>query len=1120
MKIKSINNKLCSLILSVFLIFTSIPFTTIAQETPSKPNTNSSFSSEYTQLNNTITNNEKKDDTGPIEIIDLRTENTKHFDLGNGTYQAVSYGEAVHRKNASGEWQDIDNTLSITSVKGEKNYISKDSRVTFSNEFVNSQKVFTLSENGYSISFLPFFYQSSSKSLASVTNYPLVQSTISSNDKNTISDTIAKFNNKTFVRYESVSKNIDIEYILSGNDVKENIIVKDVCDNYQYIFYVELSGLNAILNQNGSITLFDESNDKPAYMIPPPYMYDSNGEVSHEVAYELIELKTDVYKLTIVASEEWIEASNRAFPVIIDPTLTSSTLSTYDTYFNSTDATTKATVYGYDPEMWISNVHKTTFVRSLSMPQLPSGAHITNASLKIAYYYHTGVTGGMYVTAHQVTKFWDENYSWNDMSDNGQDTSLGISPSILSTTYLGTSTTYPQWATINVTNAAKAWYNNSPSASNNNYGIALKYSSENYSIILHSSNASNGCIPYFTVTYTPKIGQGVYSISKQNTTSYARCYTIDGGAYLSQETFSVPPASEANRHAMFKIVYRPSTDDYIIRDMVNNEVVVYANVQYNAPLTLKMKNVNDSGIPPEKAWKIVATDDGFYNISCSLNGTTYYMCMPSSGTLELTTNKNLSGAKLKLHQYTGATFRGWGQIGEWPEHIENGNNATIEAYIYSTVIGENRAWFRSTSVDPDVAYATRLSYSAQMTIKPKYGGNTKIQIEANTGTAIFGYHYLISGWDNGCFFMQNKYANDCLTTLGGNSEAQLRLTTMPNGSNNQYTVWRMKYGGNGYYWIVQDKTGESIYDDGALLSNIHTSPSTGVGYQQNLWKFIPQSDGSVKIQNYYNIANNIDKYLSLGSVITKNIRSLSGTNNKQLWIVQPLILYTNVIYDQGFVDRYGSSYLDVLESIYSDNSIGISFSSVLKERFGIRLHVNFSSSTFESYPYTNNCIHKNQIDTYCLDCKNAASDSTETECTNGLHHKAETKFLEQIPNTELLSNTNRIDILYTGHRGCYYNDEKHIEQYANGWAPVGGSKIVIMAGLFDVPLKNGDINSILGTVVHESLHCFGAEHCDGSESCIMIIQESTVTANLKMCRTCINVVNANKHKLYNMSFSN
>ena len=224
------------------------------------------------------------------------------------------------------------------------------------------------------------------------------------------------------------------------------------------------------------------------------------------------------------------------------------------------------------------------------------------------------------------------------------------------------------------------------------------------------------------------ISSGVYAIAKQNTTSYARCNTVSGGTYLSQQTFSSPPASETYRHAMFKIIYRSSTDDYVIRNMVNNEIVIYASVGHNSPLSIRMQNVNDSAVPTEKAWKITATSDGYYNISCTLAGITYYMYMPASGTLELTTNKNLSGAKWKFTQYTGATYRGWGQFGEWPEHIENGSSITIEAYIYSTVIGENRAWFRTTSVDSDIAKVTRLSYSAQMNITPKYGGNTKIRI--------------------------------------------------------------------------------------------------------------------------------------------------------------------------------------------------------------------------------------------------------------------------------------------------------------------------------------------------------------------------------------------------------
>ncbi len=497
------------------------------------------------------------------------------------------------------------------------------------------------------------------------------------------------------------------------------------------------------------------------YLIPTPYMYDSDGNISYNVSYQLKEVDLCTYEFIIIADAEWINASERVFPVVIDPTVSSGSGMTFDTYVNATDSTTKDTNYGYEPTMWISNLYRTAFVKSLSMPTIPAGATIIDARLEAAYYYYAGVTGGMYVTAHQVNKDWRETYSWNDMSNNGQDTTLGISSTVLSITYLGASTSYPQWASINVTNAAISWYNGGTSATNGNYGVALKYKSGNGSVIFHSYEAENDYAPYFIVTYTP-IQQGVYALSMQNTTSYARCNTVNGGTYLSQQTFSTPPASESNRHAMFKIAYRAATDDYVLRNMVNNEVVIYANVGYNAPLSIKLKDTSDSAVPSEKAWKITATNDGFYNISCKISGTTYYMYMPSSGNLELTTNKTLSGAKWNFHKYTGETFRGWGQIDEWPEHIVNGSSATIEAYIYSTVINENRAWFSKTSVDPDVATATRPSYSAQLTITPKYGGNTKIQIEANVGSAVFGYHYLMSGWDNGCFFLSEIYTH--LTT--------------------------------------------------------------------------------------------------------------------------------------------------------------------------------------------------------------------------------------------------------------------------------------------------------------------------------------------------------------------
>lgn len=48
------------------------------------------------------------------EVVALREENIKHFDMGDGTYQAVVYAHPVHELDADGNWQNIDFGLSFT----------------------------------------------------------------------------------------------------------------------------------------------------------------------------------------------------------------------------------------------------------------------------------------------------------------------------------------------------------------------------------------------------------------------------------------------------------------------------------------------------------------------------------------------------------------------------------------------------------------------------------------------------------------------------------------------------------------------------------------------------------------------------------------------------------------------------------------------------------------------------------------------------------------------------------------------------------------------------------------------------------------------------------------------
>lgn len=59
-------------------------------------------------------------------------------------------------------------------------------------------------------------------------------------------------------------------------------------------------------------------------------MYDAEGESCEDVYYEL-EPETDgKYVFAVVASEEWINAEERAFPVTIDPQIITDNTSFFD----------------------------------------------------------------------------------------------------------------------------------------------------------------------------------------------------------------------------------------------------------------------------------------------------------------------------------------------------------------------------------------------------------------------------------------------------------------------------------------------------------------------------------------------------------------------------------------------------------------------------------------------------------------------------------------------------------------------------------------------------------------------------------------------------------------------
>lgn len=216
------------------------------------------------------------------ELEELREENVKHFRFPDGSNRAVVYSVPVHRKNDEGKWQDIDNTLA-DKTGNSMGYVTSNGNLVFSKKVSpTGPLIYTYSNNGYSIS-LSFKNDNYRVSTAKLSNHAKKYTPSSDDSIETRFNKLKEINNNTTVTYKNIFSHIDFEYVLSGNDIKENIIVNKAQDEYVYAFEIAAEGLNVKLEKDGSIGMYDSSSNAVVYSIPAPYMYDASGTKSEAV---------------------------------------------------------------------------------------------------------------------------------------------------------------------------------------------------------------------------------------------------------------------------------------------------------------------------------------------------------------------------------------------------------------------------------------------------------------------------------------------------------------------------------------------------------------------------------------------------------------------------------------------------------------------------------------------------------------------------------------------------------------------------------------------------------------------------------------------------------------------
>lgn len=120
------------------------------------------------------------------------------------------------------------------------------------------------------------------------------------------------------IRYNDVYENVDYQYTVIGNSLKEDIILLERQERNQFSFRLNTPGLKASLEE-GVILVYEGSRENPLFVLDAPFMEDAEGTRSSDVKLTLAG-SGGAYTVKVEADREWLEAEERQYPVRIDPT--------------------------------------------------------------------------------------------------------------------------------------------------------------------------------------------------------------------------------------------------------------------------------------------------------------------------------------------------------------------------------------------------------------------------------------------------------------------------------------------------------------------------------------------------------------------------------------------------------------------------------------------------------------------------------------------------------------------------------------------------------------------------------------------------------------------------------
>lgn len=424
------------------------------------------------------------------EVEALRETNSETYLMSDGTYQCVIYAEDKYYLDDNDALQRIDNTIvletafagatlnaaTVTRYKNAANAFD----VRFSG---NGVPEISMAKGGSSITFSPLTATKGNSLQMNAASTPITVGAV--NDCAALGQLTPTGNNT--VTYKNAFANTDLVYVLENGALKEYIILRNNNAAGAFSFLFTLDGLTLeTVDDNAYLT---DSDGNAVFALSDLFAIDANGVLTEALSYSFTPVKGEEQMIvTVTLDENYLQAADRVFPVVVDPSITISSVETIDAcvceaYPDTNYRTAYQLRTGMDTDYGI----RRSYIKFNIPSSIPQNC-VTSATLEIEKVSGVAPT----CRAYRVINSWDSStITWYNKA----------SYTTTNQSSLSSVQSDGAWYAMDVTGVVSGWVNGEFS----NYGFAIVDVTEtdtSHWTTFYSSDASSPHKPELHINYT------------------------------------------------------------------------------------------------------------------------------------------------------------------------------------------------------------------------------------------------------------------------------------------------------------------------------------------------------------------------------------------------------------------------------------------------------------------------------------------------------------------------------------------------------------------------------------------------------------------------------------------